>query len=98
MARTDEDIFEVTGTLNFRLSLDWERIEADPVWRQYLMLSEGNINAALEAYLVHYLTRDRLLREMPSTNGPGQLSLQQWERINDGNRSCSVGGTEVSPA
>jgi hypothetical protein len=97
MARTDEDIFEVTGTLNFRLSLDWERIEADHVWRQYLMLSE-DLGAALEAYLVHYLTRDRLLREMPSTNGPGQVSLQQWERINDGDSNCPVGGTEVSPA
>jgi hypothetical protein len=96
MARTDEDIFEVIGTLSFRLSLDWERIENDPVWRQYLMVSESP-EAALEAYVEHYITRDRLVREMPSTNGPGQLALQYMERITNGN-SSGPDGTETDVA
>lgn len=75
MARTDDDIFELVGSLAFRISLDWERIEADPVWRQTSLMAEGDRAISLQLYLSHYVARDSFLRAVPSTNGPGQLSL-----------------------
>lgn len=75
MARSDEDLFEITLDLTARVSLDRERIEADPIYQQNLLLA-SDPDAALQAYLEDYIVRDRFLREMPSTNGPGQLTLK----------------------
>ena len=75
MARSEEDLFEITLDLTARISLDRERIEADPIYQQNLLLA-SDPEAALQAYLEHYIERDRFLRECPSTNGPGQLTLK----------------------
>ena len=73
MARSPEDLLEVRLGLMARVSLDMERIEEDPIYRQCLMVASDEASA-LQAYLEHYITRERFLRDMPSTNGPGQLA------------------------
>lgn len=74
MARGPEDLFDVSITLEARISLDKERIEKDPVYRQCLLMTETEAGA-LQAYLEHYIMRDRFLKDMPSTNGPGQFTF-----------------------
>ena len=75
MARGPEDLFEVALDIVARVSLDMERIESDPVYRQCIAI-ELDSASALQAYIEHYVARDRFLREMPSTNGPGCLTLK----------------------
>ena len=77
MARGPEDLFEIALGIEARVSLDMERIESDPVYRQCLTM-ESDSALALQAYIEHYVARDRFLRDMPSTNGPGQLTLKGW--------------------
>lgn len=82
MAQNDNDLFQLRFTLRATLSLDWERILADPVWRQCAMeyeaegldvSDETTRGMVLQGYLRHYLSQERLLAGMPSTNGPGRI-------------------------
>jgi hypothetical protein len=84
MARTEEDIFEVLGEMHFRVSLDRERMELDPVWKHLNMIYGDYPSMCLEAYLDHYTERDSFLRDCPATNGPGQLQLSQIEKEPNG--------------
>ena len=79
MARGPEDLLTIDLELACELSLDMERIEADPVYRQCLEMEE-HPEVALQVYIEHYITRERLLSQMPSTNGPGRLVLKEWTR------------------
>jgi hypothetical protein len=83
--RTEEDIIRVRVGLSGILELDLERIELDPNWRQIAMTYDLNDSQerakALMAYVSHYVVRERFLREMPSTNGPGELNLLQMEVV-----------------
>ena len=40
------------------------------------LVAARHCNPALD--IEHYVARDRFLRDMPSTNGPGQLTLKGW--------------------
>jgi hypothetical protein len=82
MARGPEDLLYLTLDLSAGISLDMERIEEDPIYHQTVAM-EPDKELALQAYLEHYLIRDRLLREMPSTNGPGHLALVKWTGYSD---------------
>lgn len=77
MARGPEDLFEIALDVEARVSLDMERIESDPVYRQCITI-EPDSATALQAYIEHYVARDRFLRDMPSTNGPGCFTLKGW--------------------
>ena len=77
MARGPEDLFEIALDIEARVSLDMERIESDPVYRQCITI-EPDSATALQAYIEHYVARDRFLRDMPSTNGPGCFTLKGW--------------------
>jgi hypothetical protein len=77
MARGPEDLFEIALDIEARVSLDMERIESDPVYRQCITI-EPDPATALQAYIEHYVARDRFLRDMPSTNGPGRFTLKGW--------------------
>lgn len=82
MARSPEDLLEVRLGLMARVSLDMERIEEDPIYRQCLMVAADE-TSALQAYLEHYITRERFLRDMPSTNGPGQLAMSEFIEVSN---------------
>lgn len=79
MARSDDDILNISFNLNANVSLDIERILGDPIWKT-LCISEG-VNEGefytelLPDYLNHYILREKLLSNMPSTNGPADLSI-----------------------
>ena len=77
MARGPEDLFEIALDIEARVSLDMERIESDPVYRQCITI-EPDPATALQAYIEYYVARDRFLRDMPSTNGPGCFTLKGW--------------------
>lgn len=81
--RNDQDIIQVDLLLFGSLSLDMERMEQDPNWRtiaaQYDLPLE--IERAVFEYITHYVRREKLLRDMPSTNGPGDLQLRQMEVV-----------------
>lgn len=86
MARTADDLFTIRIRTTASVSLDWERIEQDPVFRTILAMYPEQDNPqgtrvirreALRDYLAHYLMRERLLRDMPSTNGPGSLYIDE---------------------
>jgi hypothetical protein len=88
MARTDADLFDLRISLVGLVSLDWERIEADPVFRTIVSTFEdpgtdegrAGIRAqALQEYLAHYTIRERFLRDAPATNGPGTLHIESIE-------------------
>jgi hypothetical protein len=93
MARSEKDLVDVKVELTGSLGLDWERIYEDPVFRQITMIhgevAIDDVNDAspewrqvvLQEYLLHYIARDRLLRDMPSTNGPGELNMKELEVI-----------------
>lgn len=111
MARTEQDLFEIKIELTAFVGLDWERIFEDPAFRQATMI-HGEIDlddvqkaspewhqAVLNEYLLHYILRDRVLRDMPSTNGPGELTLRKMEIINGSGHPAdgdSTAGTAVS--
>jgi hypothetical protein len=54
-----------------------ERVEDDPAWamasRNYDVTDPLQMDAALVLYLQHYLGKESLLTEMPSTNGPADV-------------------------
>jgi hypothetical protein len=87
MARSDEDIFSITINLQGSLSLDWERIMDDPVWDTIIQLQDGPLNyqAALVEYIIFYLRSEKLLTNMPGTNGPGILELRDIGASDGGN-------------
>lgn len=106
MARFEKDLVDIRLELKGFVGLDWERMYEDPVFRQ-AMIIHGEVpleqvhdadplwrSTVLQEYLLHYIVRDRLLRDMPSTNGPGELHLLKLEVV-DGNvdRSADAGTT-----
>lgn len=74
MARGLEDLMDVAVPLIGHISLDMERVESDPIYQQYLMVSESPTEA-LGQYIVFYVTREAFLQRVPSTNGPGHLAI-----------------------
>jgi len=88
MARSDADLFNLRITLVGDISLDWERVEQDPVFRTILM-TYGDLETeeeramarrqSLQEYLAHYTIRERFLRDVPATNGPGTLHIERIE-------------------
>lgn len=90
MARSEDDLFDLHLTLSGLVSLDRERIEQDPVFRTILSMyevpstDEGRETVwaqALQEYLTHYIIRERFLRDVPSTNGPGTLRIDDMQRL-----------------
>ena len=84
MARSEHDLFTLQLSLVGQVSMDWERIETDPVFRTILATYEEPDEVeerqamrvqALREYLQHYIIRERFLRDVPSTNGPGTLFI-----------------------
>ena len=71
MAQDFKDLFNISVQLTANISLDWERIREDPVYKTCLMI---NPDAPLEAYLEYYVTKSVFLKDMPSTNGPGYFT------------------------
>ncbi len=65
--------FDMTGSVE----LDLERVEEDPAWQNVSMkydLRDLEQKAeALAEYLRHYLTRETLLANTPSTSGPATI-------------------------
>jgi hypothetical protein len=84
--RTEEDILRIQVQLYGHIELDWERIESDPNWRQisqpFDLSNETERQLAVHQYVSHYVLRERFLRDMPSTNGPGDIRLTEMEVIN----------------
>ena len=68
MARNVDDLFYINLELNATLSLDWERVEEDKIYQQFVMIDKSS---ALQNYLEYYLSKDKLLSKAPFTNGPG---------------------------
>jgi hypothetical protein len=88
--RTDQDIVQVRMSLVASISLDLQRIEEDDpvVWQQ---ASEGidledpvQKRQAIFKYLGMYLSRELLLTECPSTNGPGEVWPIEMEVVKYG--------------
>lgn len=76
--RSEADLIPVQATIRRRLSLDLERMEADPVWIQIseqLGVAPGaeGFEVAVRKYINHYVVRDQFPHLMPSTNGPGDI-------------------------
>jgi hypothetical protein len=100
--RTEEDIVRVTFTVEGTIELDRQRItEDDPNWVQiaagFNLADPVQLQQALTRYLEHYVSRERFLRDMPSTNGPGQLRLISTNmEVQDGdvNREGITSGQE----
>lgn len=86
--RDDTDITLVRIVLSGTISLDWERIEADPAWvfvTAGMDLSDPeDRKQALFKYIGAYLSRQLLLTDCPSTNGPGQVWPIEMEVVSGG--------------
>jgi hypothetical protein len=103
--RTEEDIVRVSLLLSGSFELDMQRIiEDDPNWKQisaqYEKSSPKGLEAALIAYVNHYIVRERLLRDSPCTNGPGELRIQDIQitfttEAGNGTLGSSVGSSEA---
>lgn len=82
--RTENDIVRLKMDLEAVIEVDLQRMaDDDPNWAQLsqgydLSTVEGRY-AALRVYVEHYITRERFLRDMPSTNGPGSVELTELE-------------------
>jgi hypothetical protein len=79
MARSEEDILELSFQLEAHVTLDIERVINDPIWR-LICLQSGLEDTEyhpelLVDYLNHYIIRDKALTDMPATNGPAELRL-----------------------
>ena len=87
MARSDEDIINITFEVSAQISLDIERIINDPIWK-ILCLSEGYDDTSyypelLQLYISYYVVRDKFLSHMPSTNGPAECNIIIKDFSND---------------
>jgi hypothetical protein len=75
--RTRHDLKIVRFSLICGVTLDMERVEDDPAWamasRHFDLEDPVQMDAALIEYLKHYLSKEGLLAEMPSTNGPADV-------------------------
>jgi hypothetical protein len=75
--RTRHDLKILQFKLICGVTLDMERVENDPAWimagRNYDLADPLQMDAALVLYLQHYLAKEGLLAEMPSTNGPADV-------------------------
>ena len=75
--RTRHDLKILQFKLICGVTLDMERVEDDPAWamasRNYDVADPMQMDAALVIYLQHYLAKEGLLAEMPSTNGPADV-------------------------
>jgi hypothetical protein len=76
--KTMDDLRTVRFSIQCGITLDRERLEEDPVWKQFTwrhdVNTESGLCEALTAYLRYYLQRDTsLLAEMPATNGPADV-------------------------
>lgn len=107
--RTDDDIVQVKMTLAASVSIDLERVEeGDPMaWQQAslgLDLSDPiQKQQAIFKYLGMYLSRELLLTQCPSTNGPGELWPIEMEVVKYGvsiipTESSSVDSSGTSKA
>lgn len=78
--RSEQDRLLVRLTLEAVADLDMERIENDPVWESLLVQSPDR-ETALKSYVRNYLLRQDVLlfTNMPSTNGPSVLVIQDME-------------------
>lgn len=79
------DIETLEVTVHGTVEVDWERIEADPLWdtvaRTFDMGDPLQRKAALEAYVCRYLGQENLLENAPVTNGPASIIATSAEVI-----------------
>lgn len=91
--RSEEDIVEVRIEMSSLLSLDWERIENDPIWIQIgndCNLSDpAQRHQALLRYIGAYIGLEKFFRDCPSTNGPASVWAHNME-IQDNALSCGT--------
>jgi hypothetical protein len=75
--RSNEDLIPLTVLVVRRLSLDRERMELDPVWRQISeqvgLDTPEKQRVAVQQYVRHYTINDQFPHQMPATNGPGDI-------------------------
>ena len=75
--RTRNDLKILRFSLICGVTLDMERVENDPAWvmasRHFDIEDPLQMDAALVEYLKHYLAKEVMLTEMPSTNGPADV-------------------------
>ena len=75
--RSREDLKAVRFEMVGGITLDIQRVEQDPAWsmasRFYDLEDTQQFDAALVEYVKHYLSKESLLAEMPSTNGPADI-------------------------
>jgi hypothetical protein len=100
--RSEADVITVRVNLVGSVELDWQRmVEDDPNWAR---VSTGwdledplQLQAAIHSYLMHYIARERFLRDMPTTNGPGLLipgsiQVQFYTEVQNGNDGAGTPG------
>src|ERR1035438_10442539 len=75
--RTRNDLKILRFSLICGVTLDMERVANDPAWvmasRHFDTEDPLQMDAALVEYLKHYLAKEVMLTEMPSTNGPADV-------------------------
>ncbi len=75
--RTRDDLIAVRFEISCSVTLDIERIQEDPVWDSVCLYHDitqpEQLAKALQVYVRHYLQRESILAEMPSTCGPANM-------------------------
>jgi len=71
--RSKDDLVNVSFVMEGIVSLDWERIEQDPVW-QMAARRHADRKACLADYVSRYLSNEAILTEAPATNGPASVT------------------------
>lgn len=80
--RSEADVIRVEIELFGTFELDFQRmVEDDPNWLQICSQCDMSdprgwgLRNAINLYIKHYILRERFLRDMPTTNGPGELTM-----------------------
>lgn len=93
--KSELDIIRIDFIVSGRIELDLERVIEDPTWRTVtseFQLPE-ELELALRSYLSFYTRSERFLREMPGTNGPGDINLVDMEVAFGQHNSSSTSNT-----
>ena len=86
--RTEDDIVLIKMNLYATAIIDLERVEQDPVWlaisSKYDFTISSELKQAIQEYVSAYISREFILTECPSTNGPGEPRVITMEVLFNG--------------